>query len=391
MTTASSTSSTFFGTALLAAALSLPSVQFANADAPPERSVFSVKYLNYEDSQPGINTTSSASSGGSADKRVGVQAVSVRGMVPFASLWSLGSSYTYDSVSGASPAYHTTRLTSMKDSRRAADLQLARYFPLGNVSFGTSYSGESDYISRNLSLQGSISTADKNTTITLGGSLTNDTINPSNMTAQESKKIVAGLVGITRVLTSQDIVQLNIGYSKGTGYYSDPYKLEDNRPRDRNNTTAMVRWNHHFDESFTDGTVRSSYRYYSDTFGIKAHTLDVEYVQPVAQEWTVTPLLRFYSQGAADFYVPVGAAETATTVTPHPASFVYYTEDQRLAAFGAITLGLKVSKKIGDDWLVDVKYEHYEQRANWSLSSNKDAGLAPFSARSIQVGASRSF
>ena len=93
--------------------------------------------------------------------------------------------------------------------------------------------------------------------------------------------MTTGLIGVTRVLTTQDIVQLNFGYSKGSGYYSDPYKLNDNRPRERNALTALARWNHHFDDNGTDGTVHLSYRYYSDTFGIRANTLDAEYVQPL--------------------------------------------------------------------------------------------------------------
>ena len=195
------------------------------------------------------------------------------------------------------------------------------------------------------------------------------------------------------MLTPQDIVQLNVSYSKGTGYYSDPYKLYDNRPRHRNSVTALARWNHHFDDNGTDGTVHLSYRYYSDSFGIRAHTLDAEYVQPLYKGWTVTPLLRLYAQNEADFYVSVGAAENAdpTQPTPPPSDAVYYSEDQRLSGFGAVTLGVKVSKQINKDWLVDVKYEHYEQREQWSLSGDGDPGLTPFKARSIQVGVSRAF
>ena len=104
-------------------------------------------------------------------------------------------------------------------------------------------------------------------------------------------------------------------------------------------------------------------------------------------------MLRLYSQSEADFYVAVGAAEKAdpTTPTPPPADAKYYSEDQRLSAFGAITLGLKVSKQLNRNWLADVKYEEYEQRAGWSVNGNGDKGLAPFGARSVQIGLSRKF
>jgi hypothetical protein len=403
----STTKSTLLGAAFVTAAMALPSLQFANAETPPERGAVSFKYLNYQDRQgivgnsTAINTVSGASSvaasgsseSGSQD-RIGVNAYSVNALVPVAGKWSIGTTYTSDSVTGASPTYHSSGLTTMKDIRRALDVQLTRYFSRASVNFGTSYSKETDYISRAFNVQGSLSTEDKNTTLTLGGSLNNDSINPVNQPGvDEKKQVAAGLIGITRILTPQDIVQLNFGYSKGTGYYSDPYKVNDNRPRDRGAVTALARWNHHFDDNGTDGTVHLAYRYYSDTFGIRASTFNAEYVQPVYKGWSVTPLLRLYTQSEADFYVSASSDEKAdpTQPTKPPSDAVYYSEDQRLSAYGAVTLGLKVSKQINKEWLVDVKYEEYEQRAQWSLYGNGDKGLTPFKASSIQVGVSKKF
>ncbi len=389
----SSTTSTVVRTALATAALALPSLQFANAEAPPENGVVSFKYLHYQDSQigDGVTVISGASSAGSSS-RMGVNAYSMTALVPVAGEWSIGTTYTSDSVSGASPMYHSSGLTKMTDLRRAVDVELTRYFSRGTLSIGTSYSKESDYLSRGYSVQGSLSTEDKNTTFTLGGSMNSDDINPVIPPYGDyKKKVYSGIFGITRIVTKRDIVQLNIGYSNGNGDFSDPYKVNDNRPTLKNNATVLTRWNHHFD--WTDGTAKLSYRYYSDTFGIRAHTLEGEYVQPLRNGWTLTPLLRLYSQSEANFYVAVGAAEKAdpTTPTPPPANAIYYSEDQRLSAFGAITLGLKVSKQLNQDWLVDVKYEEYEQRSSWSVNGNGDPGLAPFGARSIQVGLSRKF
>ncbi len=385
--------STILGSALAAAAMALPSLQFASAEAPPDHGVVSFKYLHYQDSQigDGVTVISGASSAGSSS-RMGVNAYSMTALVPVAGEWSIGTTYTSDSVSGASPMYHSSGLTKMTDLRRAVDVELTRYFSTGTLSLGTSYSKESDYLSRGYSVQGSLSTEDKNTTFTLGGSMNNDNINPVIPPYGDyKKKVYSGVVGITRIFSKSDIVQLNVGYSNGNGDFSDPYKVNDNRPTLKNNVTILTRWNHHFD--WTDGTAKLSYRYYSDTFGIRAHTFEGEYVQPLSHGWTLTPLLRLYSQSEADFYVAVGAAEKAdpTTPTPPPANAIYYSEDQRLSAFGAITLGLKVSKQINKDWLVDVNYEEYEQRAEWSVNGNGDPSLAPFGARSIQVGLSRKF
>jgi hypothetical protein len=248
---------------------------------------------------------------------------------------------------------------------------------------GSSYSKENDYISRGYSAQESISTEDKNTTFTFGGSYTTDTINPTvNKDLFYDKRVVSAMIGVTQVLTTRDIVQLNFGYTSGKGYFSDPYKAFEARPEKRESKTFMTRWNHHFEQK--DGTARISYRYYTDDWGIKAHTFGIEYVQPLPKEFTVTPLVRFYSQTAADFYL---------SDFPDPSQeFPTYTSmDQRLSAFGAITIGIKLEKKIAKDWVVDAKLEAYEQRAEWSISGGGDKGLLPFRARSIQLGLSRHF
>ena len=437
MISGSTTTSAFFGAALATAAIVLPSLQFAYAEAPPERGIVSFKYLNYQDSQSfgesqsgathsggtesgestsknnthihdvisgastvstttGGTSTGGRSTGGTAvsgnQNRIGVNAYSIMALVPVSGEWTIGTTLTSDSVSGASPTYHSSGLAKMTDLRRAIDLQLTRYFSSGTLSIGTSYSKETDYLSRGYSVQGSLSTEDKNTTLTLGGSLNNDDINPVIPPyAEYHKKVYAGIFGITRVLSKNDIIQLNLGYANGNGDFTDHYKLYDNRPDERNNSTLVTRWNHHFEA--TDGTARLSYRYYSDTFGIRAHMLGAEYVQPLRNGWTVAPLLRLYSQTEADFYVAAGAAERAnlTAPTPPPVNALYYSEDQRLSAFGAVTLGLKVSKQLNADWLADVKIEGYEQRSQWALSGKGDPGLATFTARSIQVGLSRLF
>ncbi|NTW57133.1 MAG: DUF3570 domain-containing protein [Chlorobiaceae bacterium] len=383
MTTIPSKKKPFLGAALFAATLSLPFSHAAFAEAAPEKSIIAFKYLNYQDWQP-------------EQDRVGVNAYSVMATVPIAGKWSISTTYTNDSVSGASPEYHSyiepemiSGASKIKEKRQAVDFGLTRYFQRGSITLGSSYSSENDYISRNYSVQGSIDTADKNTTFTLGGSYTTDTINSSNGEAEnESKKVIAFLAGVTHVMSKNDIVQLNLGYSNGWGYYSDPYKIYDLRPDRRNSKTVMTRWNHHFDG--TDGTSRFSYRYYMDSFGIDAHTFGLEYVQPLPNDWTMTPSIRFYSQTAADFYQPV---DPALPVMDNPLywSLNPMSLDQRLSAYGAITLGIKIEKEFAKEWTIDVKFDYYMQRAKWCLSGGGDKNLEPFNFRSIQVGISKKF
>lgn len=126
---------------------------------------------------------------------------------------------------------------------------------------------------------------------------------------------------------------------------------------------------------------------------MKAHTLTLEYVQSLAGGWTLTPQLRFHSQGAARFYRDVNPASPARVSLPpdYEPGVTELSFDQRLSAFGARTFGLKVGKQINADWQVDVKFEHYEQRGGWHLGSSGSPGLATFSARTVQAGFTRQF
>lgn len=364
------------GKMLLAAAMSMPAMQAAQADTAPERGMVGFKYLDYRDWQSGQD-------------RIAVTAPALSFLLPIGEQWSIDGSVVTDSVSGASPVFYSTNFGHMKDTRHGKNLAVTRYFSRGSVTLGGAYSSESDYLSRAYSLTANISSEDKNTTLNFGVGATNDEINPSNLTVVgEQKNSNEMMLGLTQVLSQTDIAQINLTHSRGRGYFTDPYKHGvESRPERKNQSAVLLRWNHHFQE--LDGTSRLSYRYYKDSFGIRSHTVTGEYVQALPFGWTLTPQLRLYSQTAANFYLePVDR----TTLTL-PDGYVFgqlLSVDQRLAAFGALSYGFKVAKQIDRDWLVDFKYEKYEQRNAWAISGNsKD--LDTLHARIFQVGLSYFF
>lgn len=361
---------------LLLAALALPGVQPVRAESAPEQGLVAFKLLDYRESQPG-------------ESRIRVRAPSLMVMTPLGADWSVTGTLNSDAISGASPAYHTSGLTRMHDDRHALDLAATRYFAHGSLTLGVNGSKESDYLSRGLSALGTLSSEDRNTTWTFGLGANSDAIDPTNhAVTNEHKRVTEVLAGVTQVLGMRDIALLNLGYSRGRGYFSDPYKVFDKRPREHDRRTLLARWNHHLDTG--DATLRLSYRYYADSDAVHAHTLGLEYVQPLGQGWAVTPLARLYSQSAARFYVDADTSGSPFPPNP-PDGAVYYSEDQRLSAFGARTFGLKLAKQFASGWLADLKFEQYMQRAAWKLGGGGSEGLAPFRARSLQFGLSRPF
>ena len=371
--------------AIIAAALALPGVAL-HAQTAPEHGEVAIKYLHYRDSQPGL-------------ERITVKAPSIFARVPLSSLlpnWAAEGSFVSDSVSGATPRYHTAisgATPRMSDQRRASDVKLTRYLERGSYAAGVSHSRENDYESSAVSFDAGFSSADNNRTWNFGLGLAADRIGSTNdATLHERKRTTELLIGLTQALSATDLVQLNLTLNRGRGFYSDPYKEPDIRPRRRQQTIVLARWNHHFSDLGT--TLRSSYRFYRDSFGINAHTLGAEWVQPVGATFTVTPSLRLYSQSAATFYFdPVYDPNVGA---PYPPGYFsnpprYISADQRLAAFGGVTLGLKLAVQLSPDWLVDMKAERYEQRSDWRVGGASSPGLAPFRATFVQFGVSRRF
>lgn len=366
---------------LLAAALLLPGVQ-GQAQTLPENGSISLRYLDYADRQPGLD-------------RIHAHSPSISVLAPVAGEWSIEGTLTADDVSGASPRYHTavSGASRMDDDRKAGDIAVTRYFRRGTLSGGAAYSTEHDYVSRALSLNGTLSSEDNNTTWAFGLAAGRDRIDPVNhIVENEHKRTASVLAGVTRVLTPNDIAQLTLTRTNGSGYFNDPYKLFDQRPRSRRENTVLLRWNHYLDTS--GGTSRLSYRYYSDSFRIRAHTLSGEYVQPLGGGWSIVPELRLYTQGAAYFYFdPVYDGALGA---PFPPGFSagagaarLSSPDQRLSGFGAVTVGLKLVRQIGRLWTVDIKAEGYEQRGSWRMFHEGSPGLAPLRARLLQIGVTR--
>lgn len=367
------------------AALCAMAPQTAQAEAQPEKTTVAVKYANYEDSQAGWT-------------RVTVNAPQFYLLAPVGKDWSVEGSAVIDSVSGASPRMHTARSSAsvMGDERTAGDVKVTRYFSRAALSASLALSDEHDYQSTAVGLQGRWSTEDNNRTWTAGFGFSRDKIdnqsNGVNTAINQRKNTQEFMAGVTQVLTPLDIVQFNLTRGTGSGYFNDPYKNFDSRPDSRNAWIALARWNHHL--SNLDTTLRSSYRYYSDTFGVNSHTTELELVKPVGL-WTFTPGLRYYSQSAARFYFdPVldsqGAYNEAATFQRAVAISGDRSADQRLAAFGAITLSMKVAYAFTPATTGDIKLDLYRQSASLRMGGGSP-GLAPMNARMIQVGLTHKF
>ena len=114
--------------------------------------------------------------------------------------------------------------------------------------------------------------------------------------------------------------------------------------------------------------LRTYYRYYSDDWGIKSNTLNLELPVKVSSSFTIYPSYRFYSQTAADHFAPY--EQNISTQE-------FYTSDYDLSKFNANQYGIGVNytdifTKIHIRNLglksIDLKYSIYERNSGLKAS-----------------------
>ena len=362
---------------LLSAALALPGIlpAVALAQSAPDHSVLSFRYFDYHDWQPGAD-------------RMTVRSPSIYLLKPLSETLALEGTVVYDAMSGASPvAFNTLSGASglgVTDYRTAGDVKVTRYFDSYAIGVGGAYSHERDYISRAGSVELRTWTEDRNRTFAFGVGFAHDRIYPTDrpQPPDNKKDTTDFLLGITQVLNANAIVQSNLTYVTGHGDYSDPYKLGDSRPDHRRTLAWLTRLNQYLPGA--DGTLRLAYRYIHDSFGDDSNMVEAAWYQPLPAQFAVTPLVRYYTQSAAYFYYgpPLGNG----FVPGQP-----YTTDNRLAAYGALTLAVKVERQFADGVTADLSLSYYQQRPGWRAFGSGSEGILPFSARWISVGITKNF
>ena len=362
--------------ALIAAALALPGILPAQAHAQttPDEGIVALRYDDYRDFQPGAS-------------RMTVRTPSLFARVPLSDAWTVEGSLVHDTMSGASPLHHDTLSGAsglgVTDYRSAADVKVTRYRGGQALAIGTAFSSERDYESRAASFEWRLSTDDRNRTYAFALGATRDRIDSANGIAAGKRRETYDLrAGVTQVLRADAVVESSVAWSDGRGYYSDPYKLFDARPERRRIFAWLARYHRYVPR--VDATVQVAYRYLRDSFGDRSHMLEAAWVQSLPAGFTVTPTLRYFTQSAAGFYRDPPFPQGLVPGEP-------YTADTRLAAFGAITAGLRVAKQLAGGVTVDAAVNFYRQRAGWRAGGNGSPGLAEFSARWIDVGIEKRF
>lgn len=280
--------------------------------------------------------------------------------------------------------------------------------PLGRdwaYSAGGHLSAEHDYTS--IGANGTLSHYFnlKNTTLTLGLSLSNDLINPeggvrtglsampaygtdtgaSSRPDSDSKNVTDVVLGLSQVIDKQTLMQVSYSISASDGYLNDPYKivsviddqagsnyggnyqqdgsnlyLYEKRPDTR--TKQAVYWQ--VKHQFTDGDILDlDYRFMTDDWGIQSHTIGAKYRIALGSHY-LEPQLRWYTQGAADFYHRYLTSSEYDQVSEASA-------DYRLGEMDTYSIGFRYGYQLDQDREFYTRVTYYQQQSKGEAGFGK--------------------
>jgi len=336
----------------------------------------------------------------------------------------------------AHPGLVHVMASASPETRRQWDGSATYEWDKAELTVGGGISDEHDYLSRFVNVGGKFDFNNKLTVLNWGASATRDRIRASiaansaadtgNYTDQirtyqgqptifGKRKDFAADVGVTQILSQNALIQADIGYTRSSGFLENPYKAVlfafndpdepfdnsglkyipikgslEQRPNLRNQWAANVRFAQHLGRG--DGALHLNYRYFRDDWGIRSHTLEASLEQPLSGGWLITPDVRYYSQTAANFYAPYFLFNEA--IPAHPGGpldrtqipLKYFSSDERLSAFGALSGSLAIQKTLGHGIALDLSYEYYIHKGKLKLGGGGEGSYADFHSSLVTAG-----
>jgi hypothetical protein len=278
---------------------------------------------------------------------------------------------------------------------------------LTSLTLGGNVSSEHDFLSLSVNAGIAHDFNQKNTTLSLGVNDESDKLSPIGgapvpasdyalfrKQGNQSKNGVGAQLGLTQVMSRRWVSELSLSADRFNGYLNDPYKivsvidaagnttgyLYEKRPESRLRKSVYLENRYAWDHA----SAAFSLRHMSDDWHVKSDTaqLRVRWWNAPHDRY-LEPTVRWYQQGAADFYTP-WLDSTGGQYGGNASA------DARLGAFHAFTYGLKYGLQGQDDNEFSVRLEYYQQHADHKLTgpgSLQGLDLYPsLSAVLLQVG-----
>ncbi len=254
------------------------------------------------------------------------------------------------------------------DEIRVAEGVRLNYDNRGRVAgVGFNLSEERDYSSYSFNANVAWDFFDRNFTVGISHAQFFDDFHPLDAftVKEEGKKRIANTsLDLTQVLTPTSLISGNLSYTYSWGYLGHPYTpvttqagtlLDENLPRTKSAMSLYSQWVQGYDLWDQLAVTRLNYRFYSDSWGLVAHTTEVQFSRYLS-DWISTRIRCRYHWQSNSSYASTQFSEDD----------VYRTADIRLYHFNSILGGIQFAGLFpveweSKNWLPDeweIKWDH---------------------------------
>lgn len=244
--------------------------------------------------------------------------------------------YYVDAVSNASIDVVTTA-SPYKETRKEYGIGADYAYRDSLLSIGYSNSDEPDYKAQGLSIDVAQEVFGGMTTIKLGFSRGQDDVGRKGEGFFDYAKHWRYRLGLTQILTPRWVATLNFEAVSDEGFLGSAYRaaqvfgalVPERNPRTRSSRSFKLGA---IGEIMPRTSLHADYRYFYDTWDIKAHTFEIGGSRHFGESFLIDASLRYYRQSKALFYYDNAPVET-----------LYVSRNRQLSTFNGFAPGARVT------------------------------------------------
>ncbi|MGZ8260067.1 MAG: DUF3570 domain-containing protein [Caldimonas sp.] len=250
---------------------------------------------------------------------------------------SLSGTYYMDAVSNASIDVVTTA-SPYREIRHEFGISADYVYRDATITVGAMTSREPDYTANTASLDMTQEVFGGMTTVALGFSRVTDDIGKRDSPEfSDRARHWQYRFGLTQILSTRWLASANFEAISDDGFLGSPYRfarvfgaaVPERNPRTRTSRGAKLRL---VGDLGNRDAMHVEYRYFTDTWDIKAHTAEIGYSRYFGQSWLADTFVRYYTQKHALFYSDNALTETT-----------YVSRSRQLSTFNDMAFGAKLS------------------------------------------------
>ena len=281
---------------------------------------------------------------------------------------SMSANYYVDAVSSASIDVITSA-TPYHERRVEKDLGFDYLRDKVTLGLNVKRSDENDYKANTIGFNIARDMFGDLTTVSLGYTRARDTVGKRDQPDfSEHVRRQNYVLGLSQIFTKNLVVNLNWETITDEGFLNNPYRSvryldlsspvgysfqPEVYPRTRDSNAVAVRANYYLPYR---AAVHGQYRFFTDSWGIRANTYEIGYTHPTRDRWTFDLTYRRYKQNHADFY---------SDLFPQIDAQNFLARDKELSAFTNHAIGMTASYELAvakwgliDKGSINFSYDH---------------------------------